>query len=177
MGHSRTRKVQDHHQRLLSQYRTLYPGSQAVIIVYDKTDPSSFREIEGYWLHEARNNSDPNIHLVVAGNKSDMPAQISDAEVTSLTHSIGTPSYAVSAKTGDGVETMFREICEALVKRFDARVKEREEVKLRNKVEPKKTCCKWALVLHPHNLCLELHPFWRIRIFELFLLKNSKGVV
>ena len=102
--------------------------------MYDKTDPSSFREIEGYWLHEARNNSDPNIHLVVAGNKSDMPAQITDAEVTSLTHSSGIPSSAVSAKTGEGVETRFREICEALVKRFDARVKEREEVKLRNNI-------------------------------------------
>lgn len=79
-----------------------------MIIVYDRTDPESFEEIQAYWLNEARNNSDPNVHLVVAGNKSDMNCRIPDADITSLTESLGVPSYSLSAKTGEGVETMFR---------------------------------------------------------------------
>lgn len=96
-----------------------------VLIVYDLTDPASFKEIEDYWIQEAKNNSDSDIMICLVGNKCDMPTQILDSEISMLVQSIGLPSYAVSAKTGEGVEKMFSEICEKLIKSAAVRKKER----------------------------------------------------
>ena len=47
-----------------------------MLIVYDLTDPSSFREVEEYWIQEAKNNSDSDVMICLVGNKCDMPSQI-----------------------------------------------------------------------------------------------------
>lgn len=74
-----------------------------VLIVYDLTDPASFREVEDYWIQEAKNNSDSDITICLVGNKCDMPAQIEESDIQMLSQSIGLPSFFVSAKTGEGV--------------------------------------------------------------------------
>ena len=60
-----------------------------------------------------------------------------------LAESIGLPSYFVSAKSGEGVERMFNELCEKLIKTASIRRREKEESKLVQKGEGnKKRCCK-----------------------------------
>lgn len=71
-----------------------------MLIVYDLTDPSSFREVEDYWIQEAKNNSDGDVMICLVGNKCDMPSQVEEANISVLAESIGLPSYFVSAKTG-----------------------------------------------------------------------------
>jgi len=56
-------------------------------------------------------------------------------------HSIGLPSYKVSAKTGEGVEIMFSEICQKLIKTAAMKKKERDQTKLGTESEKKKKCC------------------------------------
>lgn len=46
--------------------------SQAVLIVYDVTDPLSFREIEQYWLQEVKANTDNDVLIAIVGNKADL---------------------------------------------------------------------------------------------------------
>ena len=84
-----------------------HSGSQVVLIVYDLTDPASFREVEDYWIQEAKNNSDSDIMICLVGNKCDMPAQVDQEDILLMAQSIGLPSYSVSAKTGEGVDKMF----------------------------------------------------------------------
>ena len=84
MGHRRPGKVPHHHVRLLSQYYCLDAGSQVVLIVYDLTDPSSFKEVEDYWIQEAKNNSDSDIMICLVGNKCDMPSQVEEGDITVL---------------------------------------------------------------------------------------------
>ena len=50
-----------------------------VLIVYDLTDPGTFKEIEDYWIQEAKNNSDNDIMICLVGNKCDMPSQVQDS--------------------------------------------------------------------------------------------------
>lgn len=54
--------------------------------------------------------------ICLVGNKCDMPSQIEENDIQMLSQSIGLPSYFVSAKTGEGVERMFNDICEKLIK-------------------------------------------------------------
>ena len=79
MGHCRTVALPHYHQRVLPQYVHSDLGSQVVLIVYDLTDPATFREIEDYWIQEAKNNSDSDIMICLVGNKADMPSQIQDS--------------------------------------------------------------------------------------------------
>jgi GTPase SAR1 family protein len=76
LGYGRTGKVSYDNQRLLSKYSFLDQGSQVVLIVYDLTDPASFKEIEDYWIQEAKNNSDTDIMICLVGNKCDMARQV-----------------------------------------------------------------------------------------------------
>jgi len=43
LGYSRTVEIQNNNKRLLQKYYFFNQDSQAVIIVYDVTDPSSFQ--------------------------------------------------------------------------------------------------------------------------------------
>lgn len=106
------------------------------------TDPASFKEIEDYWIQEAKNNSDSDIMICLVGNKCDMPSQVQDVDINLLVQNIGLPSYYVSAKTGEGVDKMFTEICEKLIKTASLRRKEKEDTRLQKNEKVKKRCCK-----------------------------------
>jgi hypothetical protein len=54
--------------------------------------------------------------ICLVGNKCDQPYQIEQSEINTVVESIGLPSYFVSAKSGEGVQMMFTEICEKLIK-------------------------------------------------------------
>ena len=58
------------------RFRTLtsayYRSAQVVLIVYDVTDVESFKEIEEYWLQEAKNNTDAFTLIYIVGNKADL---------------------------------------------------------------------------------------------------------
>jgi len=50
------------------------------------------------------------------GNKSDMPSQIPEHQMSNLAQTIGLNIYKVSAKTGDGIGEMFEELSSRLIK-------------------------------------------------------------
>ena len=95
--------------------------------MYDMTDESSFKKVEDYWIQEAKNNSDSEVIICLVGNKCDMPAasfQVTQHDVDTLSESIGLRKYRVSAKTGEGVQEMFPELCTELMKTAKIRKKE-----------------------------------------------------
>jgi small GTP-binding protein len=64
------------------RFRTItgayYKGSQAIVVVYDITNESSFKDIEEFWLGEVRHSilqveksAIPNVMLFILGNKLD----------------------------------------------------------------------------------------------------------
>jgi len=84
LGHSWSGTIPNHYQCLLQKYFSSNQGSQVVLIVYDMTDPASFKEIEDYWIQEAKNNSDSDIMICLVGNKCDMPSQVQDVDINLL---------------------------------------------------------------------------------------------
>jgi Fe2+ transport system protein B len=52
-----------------------------------------------------------------------MPSQVEEGDITVLAQTIGLPSYFVSAKSGEGIDKMFNEICEKLIKTTSIRRK------------------------------------------------------
>lgn len=57
------------------RYRTLtkayYRGAAGIILVYDVSDPESFKNIE-YWLKKIKKHGDENVEILILGNKIDL---------------------------------------------------------------------------------------------------------
>ncbi|MBA0839521.1 hypothetical protein Goarm_005234, partial [Gossypium armourianum] len=63
------------HRLLLPKYRAItsayYRGAVGALLVYDVTRHSTFENVER-WLRELRDHTDPNIVVMLIGNKSDL---------------------------------------------------------------------------------------------------------
>ena len=97
------------------KYRSLAPmyyrGSQAAILVYDITKPSSFAALKE-WAAELATNGPTGLVLCVCGNKSDLQQdRLVDRSVgESYASSIGALYVETSAKSGNGIVDMFFEV-------------------------------------------------------------------
>lgn len=58
-------------ERFRTITNTYYKSANAVIMVYDITSLESFESIQNYWLDEVENYADPDVTLILVGNKSD----------------------------------------------------------------------------------------------------------
>lgn len=86
-----------------------YRGAEGALLVYDVTDPDSFRKAK-VWADELRTVVGSGVALAVAGNKVDLPERsraVSRAEAEAWCAEIGAVHYETSAKAGRGVEQAF----------------------------------------------------------------------
>jgi len=83
-------------------------GAAAAVLVCDLTRPESLQALQGF-AEDLRSTS-PGAHLVVAANKRDLTDQmrLTARQVAYFAASLGTACYLTSAKTGEGVENVFR---------------------------------------------------------------------
>ncbi|RMZ93796.1 ras-related Rab-11B isoform X2, partial [Brachionus plicatilis] len=57
--------------RFKSISTAFYRGSVAALLVYDITNPSTFKNLDK-WLGDVKKYADPNIAMILVGNKSDL---------------------------------------------------------------------------------------------------------
>ena len=99
-----------------------YRGASAAVIVYDITKRDSFETMKR-WVEELKVRAPPNIILALAGNKCDLESEravfpkdaedyISQVEINGGERPIFSEC---SAKTGQGVQSLFTEICKKLI--------------------------------------------------------------
>ena len=99
-----------------------YRGAAAAVLVYDITKPSSFDTMVR-WVEELKVRGPPNIVLAFAGNKLDLAAHrlVPTEQVEDYISKIeegggGRPFFReCSAKTGEGVQELFAEVCAKIV--------------------------------------------------------------
>ena len=99
-----------------------YRGASAAVIVYDITKKESFDTMKK-WIDELKARAAPGIVLALAGNKIDLEDQRlvtkSDAEnyIRNYQDTYGDcPIFGeCSAKTGEGVQEIFTQICKKLI--------------------------------------------------------------
>ena len=86
--------------------KTYIKGSQAIILVYDITDESSFLAINDL-IKEIKNNENNSI-LVLVGQKCDSEERIINEERgRELANELGIEFFEISAKNGYKVEELF----------------------------------------------------------------------
>eukprot|EP00727_Mastigamoeba_balamuthi_P007248 m51a1_g3143 putative rab gtpase (212) ;mRNA; r:310298-311313 len=108
------------------RYRSLAPmyyrGASAAVIVYDITKKDSFETMKR-WVDELKVRAPPNIVLAIAGNKLDLeaeravPTKLAMEYLRQIEEGGGErPIFCeCSAKTGEGVQKLFTEVCRRLI--------------------------------------------------------------
>ena len=101
------------------RYRSLAPmyyrGAMAAIIVFDITQPDSFKGAQK-WIREIKENGHENCIIILAGNKIDLEhlRKVEDEEVYEYVYNEDITYFKTSAKSGENVLHMFEKIGEKL---------------------------------------------------------------
>jgi small GTP-binding protein len=104
------------------RYRGMTPmyfrGAHVAIVAYSVTDLDSFEAIDS-WIVSLRDNGGPNVVIFVVGNKCDNEEGrvVETARGEGKATNLKAEFYEVSAKTGDGIEDLFMDICKVYIER------------------------------------------------------------
>ncbi len=93
--------------------RAFYRGSKAVGLVYDISNRKSFERL-ARWRDEISAFL-PGVPIVLAGNKADLPRQVTAEEGRALANAWGVPFFETTCLTGQGIPEFFRAIAQAAI--------------------------------------------------------------
>ncbi len=99
-------------ERFRALAKLFYNNASACILVYDITFRESFEDIKNIWIPEIRENSQEDLILAIAGNKSDKyeDEQVKDDEGKALAKEINAIYMRTSAKLNSSIDEMFNSI-------------------------------------------------------------------
>lgn len=94
-----------------------YRDADAALLVYDLMDKDSFDRVKS-WVKELRKMAQKNIVMTIVANKSDMDKQrkVDLQESESYAKSIGASHFVTSAKLNTGIEDVFQDVAQRLMK-------------------------------------------------------------
>jgi small GTP-binding protein len=98
------------------QVRTSYMrGAAAAIFVFDRTRAETLDSFASY--HADLHSVSPNARIIFAANKSDLIHNQDDGlkRAATIATEFNAPCYTTSARTGDGVDALFRHLGRLLV--------------------------------------------------------------
>lgn len=103
-------------ERFRSMAPMYYRGAAAAIIVYDITQTSTFKDVEG-WIDELSRNAEPGIIMAVVANKADVQTANSFPREIGQEYAdkIGAAFYETSAKDDTGISDVFVGIAKELL--------------------------------------------------------------
>ena len=98
--------------------RHFYQGSEAIILIFDLTNPISFKNIKK-WYDDVIKNMDKQPKMIgyIFGNKSDLMDQrkVQESEGLALAKELNLEYIETSALTGSNIEYAFYKIAEAVI--------------------------------------------------------------
>ena len=127
---------------------TYLRGAEGIVLVYDVTNLESFESLK-FWIESLKSNLGENsLPIVINGNKIDLDDRdVSSEDAKKFAQNNNFKYFETSAKSGIGVDELFREIVNQILEKKDKTedVKdERKSLKLQNvkgNNQKKKGCC------------------------------------
>lgn len=93
-----------------------YAGAHAVLIIYDQTNPKTFKNVET-WYTDMVNAIGKKPGFLI-GNKIDLPRQINKLDAKQLADQLDLEFIETSAKSGENVDHVFERLTERLIKKI-----------------------------------------------------------
>ncbi|XP_073901302.1 ras-related protein Rab-37 isoform X2 [Castor canadensis] len=134
-------------ERFRSVTHAYYRDAQALLLLYDITNKSSFDNIRA-WLAEIHEYAQRGVVIMLLGNKADVSSErvIRSEDGETLAREYGVPFMETSAKTGMNVELAFLAIAKELKYRAGRQANE-PSFQIRDYVESQKkrsSCCSFV---------------------------------
>jgi Ras-related protein Rab-1A len=103
-------------ERFRTITHTYYHGANGVLLVYDITNPDTFKNIPT-WIEDVKQYAPENVSMVLVGNKSDLKHKrlVSYEMGHEFAKEHGMEFYETSAKTSQGVEEVFHGILKKMI--------------------------------------------------------------
>ena len=116
-------------ERFRSLSKIFYKKANIIILVYDITDRNSFEEMKNYWAIQIKDNSPENIILAIAANKSDLIEQetVDEEEARNFAKELNAIFVTTSAKSSEGINSLFEEIAKKYSGATNITIKEEED--------------------------------------------------
>uniref|UniRef100_A0A7S2XV75 Ras-related protein Rab-24 n=1 Tax=Fibrocapsa japonica TaxID=94617 RepID=A0A7S2XV75_9STRA len=102
-------------ERYNSIVKSHYRRAAGAIVVYDVTSKKTFENAQRFWLQQIQDSASPDSNIMecitLVGNKTDLQAEVTEAEHQTAMNSLGLPLEGrTSAKTGDNVDEAFEKL-------------------------------------------------------------------
>jgi len=110
-------------ERFRSVTRSYYRGAAGAVLVYDVTSRESYNHVSS-WLNDARALANPDIAIVLVGNKTDLAAQreVTFLEASRFAQENELMFLETSALTGDGVAEVFLKCARTILTKIESGV-------------------------------------------------------
>jgi small GTP-binding protein len=99
-------------ERYRSMAKIFYKDAKIILFVYDITSRNTFEALKNYWISQIKQECDPKSLLGLVANKYDLynSQQVSKEEGMELANEIGAIFQFTSAKSGEGINSMFKNL-------------------------------------------------------------------
>ena len=99
-------------EKYRSMAKLFYKDAKIILFVYDITSRNTFEGIKNYWISQIKQECDQNSLLGLVANKYDLynTQQVSKEEGMELANEIGAIFQFTSAKSGEGISSMFKNL-------------------------------------------------------------------
>ena len=103
-------------ERFRGLAKNYFRGANGFVLVYDITDKKSFDKLRG-WMNDAKEKIDSEYKMIVIGNKKDCEdeREVDSNILKEFGEKNGVKTMEVSAKTGEGVDSLFTEMVKELL--------------------------------------------------------------
>ena len=102
-------------ERFNSLTNTYIKGANGIIFVYDKTNKNSFERLKRIMM-DTKEKISNEVVIMVVENKNDLEVkEVSEKAVNDFEIKNNVKVYSTSAKTGDGVEQLFKDLIQKIL--------------------------------------------------------------
>ena len=130
-------------ERFRTITKTYYKGAHGIILTYDVTDETSFKNIKN-WIKQIEQNAQNNVCKVLVGNKCDKPdRKVSEEEGKALAEEYKMSFFETSAKTNQNVNETFNFLTKEILKNTTPTQTDKGVTKINGgNNSSKQPCCK-----------------------------------
>jgi len=104
---------QERFQHITTSY---YRGAHCIVLVYDVTQYDTFEHVHK-WYQQINENCNPNVNILLVGNKSDLTnsRQVPYEEAEKVSKNLGISLFETSAKNATNVDQSFSHIAQQAI--------------------------------------------------------------
>jgi len=124
-------------ERFRSIIPSLYRGAKGIVLVFDVTDVSSFKNVS-LWIEEIKKTASEDAQLILVGNKSDLmeSREVERIEAQQFAFQNDCLYFETSAKSTENVEFLFQEMTRLIFKRRGENVLNSEKKEIIVPIKP-----------------------------------------